>query len=61
MLSIVNLNLIKVSSERERQEERESLGATCKKSTLTLQLGHAVAYLVEALSYKPEGSGFDSQ
>ena len=24
------------------------------------QMGHAVAQLVEALRYKPEGSGFDS-
>jgi hypothetical protein len=23
-------------------------------------MGHAVAHLVEALRYKPEGSGFDS-
>jgi hypothetical protein len=25
------------------------------------RLGHAVAYLLEALCYKPEGSGFDSR
>jgi hypothetical protein len=28
--------------------------------TLHLSLGHAVAQLVEALRYKPEGRGFDS-
>jgi hypothetical protein len=27
----------------------------------TIFLGHAVAQLVEALRYKPEGSGFESQ
>ena len=28
---------------------------------VTLQLGDAVAQLVEALRYKPEGRGFDSR
>jgi hypothetical protein len=28
---------------------------------VTAQLGHAVAHLVEALRYKPEGRGFDSR
>ena len=29
--------------------------------TLIQQVGHAVAQLVEALRYKPEGRGFDSR
>jgi hypothetical protein len=32
-----------------------------KHTTSVLQRGHAVAQLVEALRYKPEGRGFDSR
>jgi hypothetical protein len=37
-----------------------ALGAGLHKATNT-QWGHAVAQLVEALRYKPEGRGFDSR
>jgi hypothetical protein len=33
----------------------------CIKHICTLQVGHAVAQLVEALRYKPEGCGFNSR
>jgi len=32
---------------------------SCK--VVVMKLGHTVAQLVEALSYKPEGQGFDSR
>jgi hypothetical protein len=32
-----------------------------KTGVLTVTTGHAVAWLVDALSYKPEDRGFDSQ
>ena len=32
-----------------------------KKREVQTDLGHAVAQLVEALRYKPEGRGFDSR
>ena len=32
-----------------------------KKNSLSKVRGHAVAQLVEALRYKPEGRGFDSR
>jgi len=32
-----------------------------KKNEVLSKMGHAVAQLVEALRYKPEGRGFDSR
>jgi hypothetical protein len=33
----------------------------CKYIYIPMYMGHAVAQLIEALRYKPEGRGFDSQ
>jgi hypothetical protein len=46
--------------EMGRQPEREQSGLLISKDTFIYE-GYAVAQLVEALRYKPEGRGFDSR
>ena len=45
-------------TNRERERQRQ---LNCVCVCVCVCMGHAVAQLVEALRYKPEGRGFDSR
>jgi len=56
--STVRMTKINASTHFER---RQIPVVTVFQGNVMKNLGHAVAQLVEALTYKPEGCGFDSR
>jgi hypothetical protein len=58
-LIFVDNHIIRISSTSpQRKSGNLNLGEI--KAKIDVCRGHAVAHLVEALRYKPEGCGFDS-